>query len=343
MKTGEGSRYDRLVAKYLGEEMSMEEMHAFEAGFAASEEDNKRMENLKKQWSAMAAYQNSASPDSHKAWDKLHHRLRTETLIPEQPVAVKYTSGFSLFKIAAVLLILLGTGTVLYLAVNPKPNAGMVRLQTGNEANALVKTLADGSTIYLAGNSEFSFPEQFRPASRNVALRGEAFFDVAPGRDSPFIIETDVAMIRVIGTAFNVISHPGGNFELFVDRGKVQVTLKSDPSKIEMVTAGEKLAALRNSLVKSKVAAGKPSAWYKKGMQFKDETLEQIIHVLNRNYNTTFLLADHVTGKRRLTVTFGDETPETMTELLCVTLNLKSQSIHGAVVLSENREGAKQK
>ena len=41
-------------------------------------------------------------------------------------------------------------------------------------------------------------------------------------------------------------------FELFVDRGKVKVTLKNDPSHSELVYAGEKITTVKNSLVKSK-------------------------------------------------------------------------------------------
>ena len=76
-------------------------------------------------------------------------------------------------------------------------------------------------------------------------------------------------------------------------------------------------------------------------MQFKDEPLRHILDVLNRNFNTNFELADPATGNHKLTVMFDHETAATMTELICMTLNLKSQNIHGSVVFSENREGAK--
>ena len=76
-------------------------------------------------------------------------------------------------------------------------------------------------------------------------------------------------------------------------------------------------------------------------MHFKDESLQNIISVLNRNFNTTFAVAEKETGNRKLTVTFNNETAETMTELICVTLNMKSQNINGSVVLSENKEDAK--
>ena len=84
------------------------------------------------------------------------------------------------------------------------------------------------------------------------------------------------------------------------------------------------------------------NAWYRQRMHFKDESLENIISVLNRNFNTTFAVAEKETGNRKLTVTFNHETVPTMTELICVALNLKSQNVNGSVVLSENKEGTEQ-
>jgi ferric-dicitrate binding protein FerR (iron transport regulator) len=109
-----------------------------------------------------------------------------------------------------------------------------------------------------------------------------------------------------------------------------------------MVLAGEKISAVQNGLVKSKHVPNEAASWYKQRMHFKDEPLQNIIKVLNRNFNTTFVLADNEIGKHKLTVTFQNETAETMTELICVTLNLKSQTINGSVILSENKEGAEQ-
>ena len=100
-------------------------------------------------------------------------------------------------------LILLGVGAVVYLNLNREPAIAMVKLNTVNETNTLITTLEDGSVIYLAQNSLFSYPQDFESASRNVELKGEAFFDIAPNPDKPFIIETGEALIQVLGTAFN--------------------------------------------------------------------------------------------------------------------------------------------
>jgi transmembrane sensor len=342
MKTDRNSQQqDEILAKYLSGEMNEAESYAFEEEISVSEENIISIEKMKKQWTAIEGFKGTRSPHTRKAWDKLHDRLQDEKLIPAQRVVSKSSLVHNLVRIAAVVLILLGIGAVVYMNMSRKPAVEIVRLNTSNEANTLIKTLADGSVIYIAQNSLFSFPEEFASGSRNVELRGEAFFDIAPNPDKPFIIETDEALIQVLGTAFNVKTQNGNGFELFVDRGKVKVTLKKDPSHNEMVMAGEKISNINNRLVKSKHIANEAASWYKQRMHFKDETLRNIINVLNRNFNTTFVLADNEIGKHKLTVTFQNETAETMTELICVTLNLKSQTINGSVLLSENQEGAK--
>lgn len=314
----DNGQYAGLISKYMTGEMNDEESSAFKAAV-------------------------SRAPDTRKAWNKLHGRLREEQLIPLQRVASRSSFPMPLAKIAAAMLILAGVSVVVYFAVSRKPAAEMVSLNTGNEANTLIKTLADGSVIYIAQNSTFSFPEKFTTGTRQVALKGEAFFDVAPNPAKPFVIETTEAMIEVLGTAFNVKTNPGKGFALSVDRGRVKVTLKSDPSASETVSAGEQVSTVSNSLVKSRYMAGEIRSWYKERMHFKDEPLGNIIMVLNRNFNTNFALADRETGKHKLTVTFDNESAETMTELICAALNLKSQNINGEVVFFENREGARQR
>ncbi|MCX6282457.1 MAG: FecR domain-containing protein [Bacteroidetes bacterium] len=277
---------------------------------------------------------------SREAWDKLYARLQDENLVPEGGKTKNNLVYYGL-RIAAVALILLAIGTAIYRNINHKPASEMLTINTGNESNTLIKTLADGSIIFLAQNSLFSYPQEFKSASRNVELKGEAFFDIIPDPGKPFIIETDEALVQVLGTAFNVKTNNGNGFKLFVDRGNVKVTLKKDPSHSQMVIAGEEITAMNNSLVKSKHNTIEASSWYKQRMHFKDEKLQNIINVLNRNFNTTFVLADNEIGKFKLTVTFQNETVETMTELICAALNLKSQTINGSVVLSEIKESSK--
>ena len=342
MKTNyNNQQYDETLAKYLSGEMSEVELRDFKNEIAVSEENKTSIEKMKKQWSAMKGYKDPKSPDTQHAWNKLHARLGEEKLIPLKIEETKRSLVPAFLRLAAAILILIGVGAVIYIQTNHKSPMELIRVDTGKEANTLIKTLNDGSVIYIAQNSLFSFPKEFKSESRNVELKGEAFFDIASNPEKPFIIETGEAFIEVLGTAFSVKTQNGSSFELIVDRGKVKVTLKNDPSHSQLVVAGEKINEVRNSLVKTKQLAGQSNIWYKQRMHFKDESLQNIISVLNRNFNTTFAVAEKETGNRKLTVTFNNETAETMTQLICVTLNLKSQTINGSVVLSENREDAR--
>jgi ferric-dicitrate binding protein FerR (iron transport regulator) len=337
MKTGLNNRdYNKDFARYLCDEMDKAEKAVFEEQLAGSEEDFKMTEKMKEKWKAMEKYQDPALPDARKAWDKLHTRLRDENLIPAEsrkpanrfvPVVLRY---------AAVAVILAGIAAAFYFGFSHKNRAEMVQINTTNEQNTLIKTLADGSVVYLAQNSVFSFPQNFETNGRNVELSGEAFFDITPDPGKPFTIETGQAIIEVLGTAFNVKTGNGGNFELIVDRGKVKVTLKDHPSVSELVTAGEMVKTVDSHVVKSKSLSAGSHAWYTRRMQFKDETLQNILSVINRNFNTTFVTANQEIGNRKLTVTFSGETPEAMTDLICQAFKLKSQAKDGAIILSDN-------
>lgn len=330
------------IAKYLSGEMGTAEQNSFEKQVFDAEENKLLVDEIKEQMNLLHKYPDHKTPDTRKAWSKLYNRLDNEQLIPANE-AVKRNYTMMLMRAAAVVLILVAAGAMLYTGLLRKPKAEMVLMQTGREGNTLIKTLSDGSVIYLAQNTSFSFPKAFDQQTRNVELSGEAFFDIAPNPAKPFIIETEKAFIQVLGTAFNVKSTDGNNFELLVDRGKVKVTLKSIPLKHEFVVAGEKITSSDNTMIKSKRSPADELSWYTRRMQFKDETLENIISVINLNFNTTFVIADKGTGNRKLTVTFGNDSVSTMAELICLTLNLKSETKNDSILLLDKKTGFKTK
>ena len=329
------------TAKFLSGEMDAAESVAFKKEIEHSEEYKTDFEADEYLWNAMTTMKEQRSPDKMKAWDRVYHRISEERLVPETDIPQTKYFVPVFVRYAALILVLAGIFTIIYtLSVTQKPAVEMVRLDTQNETNTLIKTLTDGSVVYLAQNTVFSYPKEFEADSRKVELTGEAFFDITPNPDKPFVITTEEAIIQVLGTAFNVRTKNGDHFELVVNRGKVKVSLKNDPSKTELVQAGEKLV-INNGLIRSVVSSGDMPRWYLQRMQFKDESLQNILNVLNRNFNTKFAVSNQETGNRKLTVTFSDETPETMSELICQALNLQSQTKDDSIILSEGKDTSK--
>lgn len=92
---------------------------------------------------------------------------------------------------------------------------------TTRAAERHVATLEDGSRIELNALTELRV--EFGRAERRIRLaRGEAWFDVAPEKARPFVVETPAGSVRVTGTAFNVRG-ASGSVEVTVLQGRVRV------------------------------------------------------------------------------------------------------------------------
>lgn len=65
-------------------------------------------------------------------------------------------------------------------------------------------TLSDGTRVHLNAETRLTYPVCFSSKERIVQIEGEAYFDVAPDKEHPFIVKTSHTPIRVTGTSFNV-------------------------------------------------------------------------------------------------------------------------------------------
>ena len=52
--------------------------------------------------------------------------------------------------------------------------------------------------------SKLTYPEQFAKYNRNVTLEGEAYFEIAENKKSPFQVLAENVKLQVTGTCFNV-------------------------------------------------------------------------------------------------------------------------------------------
>lgn len=272
----------------------------------------------------MKTIQRTAEPDTDQAWMRLKARLDQEGLIPAQQPAGS-SSLAPWMKYAASFLILVVAATMLYLARDKQPEADFLALTTGPEELTLVKTLTDGSVIYLADQTSFSYPEHFDAAERRVKVQGEAFFEVAHDAEHPFRVEAGNALIEVVGTSFNVKTTGDNDVEVFVQEGLVRVKVGADQLDTVMVAAGQVLHLKDNSYYKT---SGDLliAMWRQNRMHFKDENLANILQVLNRNYNAQLQVQDPALATRQLTVTFFNNSLPTIIELLCLSLNLETHT-----------------
>lgn len=148
--------------------------------------------------------------------------------------------------------------------------------------------LSDKTHIYLNSESELQFPSIFRTESREVAFRGEAYFKVARTDDcQPFVINTAMGKVEVLGTAFNLRCYDSsGILQLTLEEGSVRFTTP-DGKQSKELHPGEQLAySVRNDTLALRCVPTPLYTSWKDGIYSLDQTpLEQIMEDLSRWYD----------------------------------------------------------
>ncbi len=331
MKTNENIQdFYIKAAKFLADELNNEEEQALRT-LCADTENETLFNEMKQDWNKIGMTQKSNTVNTDRAWNTLFNKLENENLI----VTPEHKSSFafgSWLKVAAVVTLILSVGGLFYL----KPfNSSLIAIETSSENETLIRTLADGSTVYLSGNTTLQFPENFASKERLVNLTGEAFFEVAPDRSKPFRIETNGATVEVVGTSFKLKSLSKTDFTIQVETGVVKVFDTQKTNESYTVNAGEQLIASNNRFIKSNFVKGGNRINPSKRIQFKDETLGNVINVVNRNYGSSLATATSNLSLRRITVTFQGSSIDTIVDVLCASLELEANNVNGATILTE--------
>lgn len=209
-------------------------------------------------------------------------------------------------RAAAAVLIVVG---VIYLFNKSANTAGemvMQNLVTTETSAQKQVTLPDGTSVWLNRESELLYPENFTQNTREVYLKGEAFFDVAHDADKPFIVHAGISKSTVIGTSFNLRAYgKEDEIRLTVVSGKVAFTLTNDREQV-FVTPGNMALLERNT---KKMHNGENTdlnflSWKTNELTFNDCSMTELLATLARHYGIGFTVENEATNDCRFTGDF---------------------------------------
>tara|TARA_R110002012_G_scaffold38661_3_gene107352 strand:+ start:59548 stop:60726 length:1179 start_codon:yes stop_codon:yes gene_type:complete len=178
----------------------------------------------------------------------------------------------------------------------------------------LTITLQDGTVVMLNSGSSMTYPSSFVDMNtREVQLKGEAFFEVTKNLEKPFIVKTETMYTQVFGTVFNVSAYAeDGASEVVLVEGSVGVG-KPDNKR------GEDLQMLRPSqkaidaldggegFVVEDVDVSSYISWTQGILSFENESMGQIVKRLQRQYNIKIVNQYKELDERRFTGMFDEE------------------------------------
>lgn len=168
--------------------------------------------------------------------------------------------------------------------------------------------LPDSTIVTLNGNSSvIYYTDLDSHTSREVWLKGEAFFDVVPGGEEnklTFTVHTARLDVQVMGTTFNV-KERGQVYNVSVNKGKIKVRLHKDPYNTIVVRTGgffqydHPQREVRQKRVEPLLYAG----WVKESTVLQKVPLRQLTTLLQDVYGYTVYTDSSVNANRQLSGT----------------------------------------
>ena len=194
-----------LISGYFGENLTEDELQELIIRLESTPSDQKIYEDYR-----------LFMKDSEQEIALMPIDVENALLKTKRQLFVRKNRIFQFLQTAAAVFLLAGLfSSVFIYFYSPGPVAHHYVQKTGlQEVSAVFGTrskfkLPDGTTVNLNSGSKLIFPIEFSGSFRNVTLVGEAFFDVIPNPDKPFIVKTSEINVKVLGTAFNLQANSG--------------------------------------------------------------------------------------------------------------------------------------
>ncbi len=197
---------DELLFRFFSRETSDKENRMISDWLAGNPEQASRITLLKQIF--------ESSDDNHSTEKAEKDWIRLEAVLPA-PARIRILQPsltIRLARIAAVLLIVVGTGLIW------KFNSG-TNIVSNKELIAKTIILPDGTEVNLGPASKLVYNDKFREGIREIKLTGDACFNVTSDPDHPFTVIAGSARIKVTGTRFVVNAPPTSK--------EVEVSVKS--------------------------------------------------------------------------------------------------------------------
>lgn len=292
--------FKKIVGLFIRNNYPESTRQQFYHWLMAGEHRKEKDETLKWVWKE-AEKQKYSKPDLKQSYK----RLQRESNIPS--VSRNKTRTLRIWQVAATILFAVAS-TSLYFVITNQPDEDLIQHYIP-VAQMQEIILPDGTQVQLNSRSTLLYPEAFSGKKRSVFLIGEANFKVKPNKKQPFIVKSDDFQVTALGTEFNVSAYPeditttatliSGSIRVDYDNLNTSVILKPN----------EQLAYNRSNKNHwlSSADLEDVTAWQRGELVFREATLQNIISVLERKYDYTFIC--HVQEDDRYSFRFRDQAP----------------------------------
>ena len=322
--------YTDLITRYFSGEIAEDELRLLSDWLKADTENQEIFRQFQKTWQLIEKQKIQSTVNQDQEWKALQAKMNVAaTEIGNSRKVIQLdrkkslrSSFHSIWLAAAAVIILLISTVSLYYYYFSKPGTIILTAQASN----MEQVLPDGSVVSLHAGSQITYPSKFTSSTRNVELKGEAYFKVAHDKTKPFIVASGDARVEVLGTQFNVNNNSSSsNIEVVLTSGKVSVYYSDNLQNIVLLDPGEKaiLNTEQKKISKSANTDANYMAWKTRLLVFDNEMLAEVVNTLQNVYQTPVTIADSKLSECRVTASFSNQSLESVLQVLKETLELQ--------------------
>lgn len=337
-----------LIGKYLNGEADASETERVEKLMNESDEFRIEVEKDSQMLNKIDLYYQSKKFNSINALPSVKIAVQPDSTKIKH-IKKETVTLISVFKrYAAIILILLTLGFVAYYSIHSyQSNQNYSEITTAE--NQILKSyiLPDGTSVALNASTKLKFDKNFGQTIREVSVVGEAFFDVVPNREKPFVIHAGDAQVKVLGTSFNVCAYPADEkVDVLVETGTVRVSCDNENSgqKPEVIlTAGEKGSLFTdNNRIEKTINGDKNLLAWKTGiLEFRETPLADVIKHLQKTYHIKIDVKQDELNKLPLTARFDEKPAKFILDVIRLTFDLDLSMVNDVYFLSKKTESKK--
>lgn len=309
----------------------------------ASDEDIKRLSSWIRNNQKISEWMEHQIRNSQSEIDaavqlRMLERIK-QTIATDSRKAEKTTYRLRLnrwMRVAAIFLlpIVAAVGMYMYMSRYDSTLPVTVAVERGQKATV---TLPDGSKVWLNSLSELRYTPGFSSRKRELQLEGEAYFEVAPDPDRPFVVSSTDLVVEALGTSFGMKAYSEDRMvSSILMSGKVRVTT---PDGVKILKPNERLQydkTTAKSIHSEVVNATDFTGWIRNELRFENETLEEISRSIQRIYNVEIIFASEKLKQLRYTGTVQNNSLESVLNIITLTSPLSFQIESQKIILYEN-------
>lgn len=185
-------------------------------------------------------------------------------------------------------------GVLEYELVNQGSTAPAFNTITTPRGGQFKVNLPDGSQVWLNSASTLRYPTAFSGSVREVALSGEAYFEIAretdkSGKRKPFIVDVvNQQKVEVLGTHFNVMAYSEEEaIKTTLLEGSVRVSRLGTTGGVRKLKPGQQSVQREEGgiEVQNDVDTEEIVAWKNGQIAFKDADIRSIMRQVSRWYD----------------------------------------------------------